>query len=430
VATRAQADEGSSQRESFAAQLDGLASPGESEEPALLAAPRAFAPPSNTLPPRAATPSPRRTATPAKDSKKENDTKGVVADAVPQNAHPPVQPLQFQFPQRDGNGEQSSDSSDTRQQGDAAPTAIGLSVAWNAVNTATAAAMANLETATSQAPNQPKVRSAEPEKAAPSSGPNGTGVSVAKPELAFAARVQPATASQETTNNNRRTSDTQLSADSASALRKASNSETADATDTKDAVHPADPGAALQHAVAVFEQSAPAANHPAQQPAEAAGQTAQTAPVHAEAPAKPTAPLKEISLQVSQPGEEKVEVRVVQQSGEVHVAVRTGDADLTHGLRQGLTDLVGKLEDNGYRADTWRPGGSTAAAAPLAQSQESQSASGQSHYGDTSGRQNGSQQNGGQQNHNPFNRPRWVEALESSLTGEGESTGETNGIGN
>ena len=68
-------------------------------------------------------------------------------------------------------------------------------------------------------------------------------------------------------------------------------------------------------------------------------------------------PLKDISVQVSQPGDQKVEVRVVQQSGELRVAVRTGDSDLAHGMQQGLSDLVGRLQDNGFRAEAWRPGG-------------------------------------------------------------------------
>jgi len=201
-----------------------------------------------------------------------------------------------------------------------------------------------------------------------------------------------------------------------------------EASDVKDTTQPA---TALQHVAAAFEQSGRSADVTAQPRTQAAAQTTETATVHTESSTKPAAaPLKDISMQVTQSGEEKVEIRVVQQSGEVHVAVRTGDADLTHGLRQGLTELVGKLEDNGYRADTWRPAASTAATASLSQSQDSQGASGHSHYGDSSNRQNGSQQNGGQQNQNAFNRPRWVEALESGATGEGEPTGETNGIGN
>lgn len=409
AAMRTQADDGSSQDDSFAAQLNGLASSGESE---VVAAPRTTT--SSTA--RTTTTTARRTATQSKDSKKENDTQGATSGVVAQTASSQVLPLQFQFLQRDGSEDASGES-----------TATGLKVEWNAVSAAVASE-ADVAESASATDAQSKVRTAQTDKPAASRGSEGTGVGAAKPEMAFAARVQPAAATQETTTNNRRNSDTQLSAASASALHKASSGDAVDASDAKDTAHPA---AALQHVAAAFEQSGRPADVTAQPRTQAAAQTTETATVHTESAAKPAAaPLKDISMQVTQSGEEKVEIRVVQQSGEVHVAVRTGDADLTHGLRQGLTELVGKLEDNGYRADTWRPTASTAATASLSQSQDSQGASGQSHYGDSSNRQNGSQQNGGQQNQNAFNRPRWVEALESSVTGEGESTGETNGIGN
>jgi hypothetical protein len=424
---RTQAAEGSSQGASFAAQLNGLASStesAESESSEVAAAPRTTTTSSTA---RTSTSTVRRTSTQSKDSKKANDTQGATATVVAQTANSQVLPLQFQFLQRDGSEDASGDSTDTQQRG-ASATLSGLKVDWTAMSAAAAAAADNVDGSASATDAQPKVRAAQSDKPAASRASEGTGVSAAKPEMAFAARVQPASATEETTTNYRRTSETQLSAASASALHKASSGDAVDASDAKDTAQPA---AALQHVAAAFEQSSRSADVTAQPRTQAAAQTTETATVHTESATKPAAaPLKDISMQVTQSGEEKVEIRVVQQSGEVHVAVRTGDADLTHGLRQGLTELVGKLEDNGYRADTWRPTASTTATASLSQSQDSQSASGQSHYGDSSNRQNGSQQNGGQQNQNAFNRPRWVEALESSATGEGDSTGETNGIGN
>jgi hypothetical protein len=423
AAMRTQADEGSSQGDSFAAQLNGLTSSAESESSEVTAAPRTTA----TATARTTTTTVRRPSTQSKDSKKANDTQGATATVVAQTANSQVLPLQFQFLQRDGSEDASGDSTDTQSRG-ASASLGGLKVDWNAMSAAATAAADNVDGSASAAAAQPKVRTAQPDKPAASRGSEGIGVSTAKPEMAFAARVQPATAAQETTNNNRRTSETQLSAAGASALHKASSGDAVEASDVKDTTQPA---TALQHVAAVFEQSGRSADVTAQPRTQAAAQTPETATVHTESSTKPAAaPLKDISMQVTQSGEEKVEIRVVQQSGEVHVAVRTGDADLTHGLRQGLTELVGKLEDNGYRADTWRPAASTAATASLSQSQDSQGASGHSHYGDSSNRQNGSQQNGGQQNQNAFNRPRWVEALESGATGEGEPTGETNGIGN
>jgi hypothetical protein len=150
------------------------------------------------------------------------------------------------------------------------------------------------------------------------------------------------------------------------------------------------------------------------------------------APPTPThaaTPLRDISLHVSQPGQERVEVRVVQQAGEVRVAVRTGDTELASGLRQGVHELVGKLEDNGFHAEAWRPGGGSIATPGISQPAESRSAfSQQQPGGGSQGRQDSPQQESGQRNQNSSNRPQWVEELESSVQ-SGDATGDTNGIG-
>jgi hypothetical protein len=267
------------------------------------------------------------------------------------------------------------------------------------------------------------VRPVESEQAAaPPARTDAAGAASAKPEMAFAARVQPSGPAPDTATDSGRSSEPQLAAASASALRKASTSDTAGGPDTKDAVRTAEPPAALQPMTAAFGQTVQASETAAPPqgapPQQAPRQPAEIATPQPDSQLKPAAPLKE-------------DVRVMQQAGEVLVSVRTGDTELAHGLRQGLPELVGKLEDNGYRAEAWRPNGATASTSPGAQSQEPQSASGQSGAG-SSDRQSGSQQNGGQQNQNQnaFNRPRWVEELETSLTESGESTGETYGIGN
>ena len=132
-----------------------------------------------------------------------------------------------------------------------------------------------------------------------------------------------------------------------------------------------------------------------------------------------TAALKDISIQVSATGAETVQLRLVQQSGELHVAVRTGDVEMAHGLQQGLPDLVSKLQDNGYRAESWRPvEASTPGVATAAQTQTS---SNHSHQGDAGTSSGWSQQQGGQRNRNQSDQPRWVEDLESSLNGGEQS---------
>ena len=142
---------------------------------------------------------------------------------------------------------------------------------------------------------------------------------------------------------------------------------------------------------------------------------------------KPAPPIKEISLQVTQPGKDKVELHVVQHAGEVRVSVHSGDSDLLHGLRQGLSDLVDRLEENGYRAETWRPGVS---AEPQASASQNHSSPGDPRGGNGQSHSGGTQQDGGRQNQNAPHQPRWVEELETSLTGAAETSGEFHGFGN
>jgi hypothetical protein len=67
---------------------------------------------------------------------------------------------------------------------------------------------------------------------------------------------------------------------------------------------------------------------------------------------KTSAPAREIQLQVNQ-GAQRVDVRVMDRGGEVHVAVRTPDAQLAGALRGDLPVLSAKLEQAGFRAETW-----------------------------------------------------------------------------
>jgi hypothetical protein len=119
---------------------------------------------------------------------------------------------------------------------------------------------------------------------------------------------------------------------------------------------------------------------------------------------------------------------VVQQSGELRVAVRTGDSDLAHGLQQGLSDLVGRLQENGFRAEAWRPASAMSASSVV----ESRTSSGASQNGDAPSYSGGSQQREGErrQGQSQSQRPAWVEELENSSGNGEQSQGASYGIGN
>jgi len=129
---------------------------------------------------------------------------------------------------------------------------------------------------------------------------------------------------------------------------------------------------------------------------------------------------------VSQPGAQKVEVRIVQQAGEVRVAVHTGDSDLAHGLQQGLSDLVGRLQETGFRAEAWHPGGTTVESSPV---NELRTTTGGSQNGDSQGHSGGSRQQEGERRQNESERPGWVKELDTSIASSEQSQGASYGIG-
>ena len=71
-------------------------------------------------------------------------------------------------------------------------------------------------------------------------------------------------------------------------------------------------------------------------------------------PAAP-APAREIKLQLAGSGQ-RVEVRLIERAGDVHLAVRTPDERLAAALREDLPALASRLEQSGFHTDNWHGG--------------------------------------------------------------------------
>ena len=144
---------------------------------------------------------------------------------------------------------------------------------------------------------------------------------------------------------------------------------------------------------------------PAAKPAEASA--AQLVESQGEAANRAGESVHNISLRLSSAEQGSVQVRLSERAGELHVTVRTPDTGLTRGLRDGLPDLMSRLQVNGYRAETWQPGGQ----------------GGQNRGYDAPGQGNSQQrQGGGNQQQNAQDQqqpdektPHWVSELESSI---------------
>lgn len=79
-------------------------------------------------------------------------------------------------------------------------------------------------------------------------------------------------------------------------------------------------------------------------------------PAPAPEPAAPVSPARDIRLQVAG-GDRRVDVRLTERAGEVQVSVRTPDSQLAGALRDDLAVLSARLEQSGFRAETWHPAG-------------------------------------------------------------------------
>jgi hypothetical protein len=131
-------------------------------------------------------------------------------------------------------------------------------------------------------------------------------------------------------------------------------------------------------------------------------------------PSKVSAPLKDLSIQVGQTPEQRVDLRVTERAGELRVAVRAADPEMAHSLRQGLPELVNRLEDHGFRTEAWRPAGIVSASGPPSEARESST---NPRNGDPQPQSGSSRDQGGPRDHSQSDRPKWVAELESSLEG-------------
>jgi hypothetical protein len=69
---------------------------------------------------------------------------------------------------------------------------------------------------------------------------------------------------------------------------------------------------------------------------------------------KPSSAAQGIQIQMNA-GDSRVEVRVTDRGGEVRVDVHTPDSRLAGALRADLPELAARIEQTGYRAETWQP---------------------------------------------------------------------------
>ena len=102
----------------------------------------------------------------------------------------------------------------------------------------------------------------------------------------------------------------------------------------------------------------------------------------------------------------------------MQVAVRTEDPQLARSLQSDLGDLVSRLENKGFKTESWIPAAVQHAAAPAAAASASAGQGQSEHSGSGAGQQ---QQRQGQNQSNQRQQPRWMAQLEETMANEDES---------
>ena len=159
------------------------------------------------------------------------------------------------------------------------------------------------------------------------------------------------------------------------------------------------------HVAAADQTAAPANNHAPSSPLPPAAQMNQVIDPPAAAPKTNN----DITVRIPDSTGQDTAVRFVERAGEVHVSVRTADAEMAQSLRGGLNDLVNRLEDGGIRTEVWQPGSAS-------NTSTSQNDSHQP-FADPDGSNGRQYASGSNSEHESKqqSKPRWVEELESSI---------------
>jgi hypothetical protein len=149
----------------------------------------------------------------------------------------------------------------------------------------------------------------------------------------------------------------------------------------------------LSHAAETRTESATYQPHSAAEPSRPEGLPEPEAEIP---PSRPPGVARDIKFEVNG-GDRRVEVRLVERGGEVHVAVRTPDARLASALREDLPALSSRLAESGFRTETWHPaapGGLYGASDGPREGYAQPSAGGSPHDPNPGSRQEGRQQQG------------------------------------
>jgi hypothetical protein len=133
--------------------------------------------------------------------------------------------------------------------------------------------------------------------------------------------------------------------------------------------------------------------------------------------AGPSQTIREVSLRLavatSAVATSSVDVQLAQRAGKVQVAVRTPDQDLANSLQSNLGQLIGRLEEKGFKTNVWTP--VAAQHSGSAVREPSTSSDSQSHSGRPGSQGGQTDSRGGQHESGRRQQGRWKTELEETL---------------
>jgi hypothetical protein len=130
-------------------------------------------------------------------------------------------------------------------------------------------------------------------------------------------------------------------------------------------------------------------------------------------------PARNISLKLTGPDSARVDLQLTERAGRMQIAVRTPDHALAKSMQTDLSELVGRLENRGFKAEAWIPasGRHTEAAGALHQSSQADGQNQPERHSGGSG--SGPQHQRHDRNEsNPRQQARWKAQLEETTSEE------------
>ncbi len=124
-------------------------------------------------------------------------------------------------------------------------------------------------------------------------------------------------------------------------------------------------------------------------------------------------PVRNVHMQVVGDNNSRVDVRLMDRGGELHVSVKSGDTDLARNLQDHMPELTSRLEQQRFQTEVWMPKAADNAKPEMAGARDF-SSSGNNGSNDSN---SSDRQRKGQQQY----KPDWVDVLENSTRGTGKS---------